>query len=695
MISLTRASINGTSTTSYGSTVSSIWRDLNRVALRVGAIAGFTVMVAYLAVYAATRDPDFLVSAALALLVGVTGAYGIRKNSVDVELLTVTAAVAVASASAVTSPTTRGGLWVVIAVLAIIGSLLLPYHKQTRFLTSMGILLLGQLLWPVIGFSSLVDAISSLIVSTGSTVAGIVLITIAKRALDESEQTRIKIFRSVPVGLFRCAPTGELIETNPALARMLGYDVPEDLVGRQIADLHEDSDEWNTLAWSLEEGHEPQRFAHRMVHSHGNALWVRGFAQAIRDDEGAVLYHEGSIEDVTQRHEAEETSRIQSERFKNVFERAPIAIWEEDFSQVGRRVETLRAWGITDLRAYLQEHPDEVHRLLGLIEFLDVNPTGIALIGAGSKEEALTAVRPETTPAAVVEGFVEELVAIWDDRDEITIEITGSTSDGSATDLVMSWAAGRHTDGSLDLTRVVVALQDVAVIKEAERELAGLVESKDELIAAVSHELRTPITTILGMASELRDHGASFSVDETGELVSLIADQSRELSNIVEDLLAAARTEAGTLTVRPEKVEIGAEISRILPTGCGAPDVVIEEEVVAWADPLRMRQILRNLITNATRYGGDRISLEAAALGGVAVIRVRDSGVEIPRSERESIFEPYVQSTGDAALPGALGLGLSVSRKLARLMGGDLTYRHDGSSVFELTLPIRPSSEAA
>jgi signal transduction histidine kinase len=300
---------------------------------------------------------------------------------------------------------------------------------------------------------------------------------------------------------------------------------------------------------------------------------------------------------------------------------------------------------------------------------------------------------PETAPAVVLEGFLEEFIAIWEDRDGLMIEVQGATVDGGTTDLALSWAAARNEDGSLDLARVVVAIQDVAIIKQAERELEKLVESKDDLIAAVSHELRTPITTILGMAFELRDHSSTFSGEEISDFSSMIADQSRELSNIVEDLLVAAHSEAGTLTIRPECVDIELEIAHILTADPQGPEVLIKGPIVAWADPLRLRQILRNLFSNAARYGGSTVTVDAESSGGVTFIRVRDSGVGIPRSQRESIFEPYVHAPGDAALPGSLGLGLPVSRTLSRLMGGDLVYRHDGTSVFELTLPAEPAGD--
>jgi PAS domain S-box-containing protein len=694
MITSTRTSGNGRIVESRDSTIDSLWRDLNRFALRLGAIAGFAAAVGYLALYGATRYPAFLLAGALGLAVGLSGIYSIRSGATDIELLILTAALAVLSATSIAPAIVRGGLWAALAVLAMIGALLLPDHKQPRFMASMGILMVSQLVWPLVGYATFIDSISNLVISMTSAGAGIAVVRITTNALTRSEQARIELFRSIPVGLFRCTSDGELIDANPALAEMLGYDEPREMIGLQIADLHEDRNDWEVLVRSLDETRGPRRFAHRMLRRHGTALWVRGFTQAVRDPDGTVLYHEGSIEDATQREEAVEISRMHAERFRTVFERAPIAIWEEDFSKAGGRIEQLRASGVEDFAQYLRDHPDEITRLVSLIRFVDVNPAGIALVGAQSKEEAFSAVVPDTTQAAFATGFVAQFVAIWEDRDQFTLEIAGATTEGAITELSMSWAAGRHQDGSLDLSRVVVAIQDIAATKEAERKLGGLVEKKDELIASVSHELRTPITVILGISSELRDNHASFSYDEVAEFVSMIADQSRELSNIVEDLLVAARSEAGTLVIRPELINIEEEIRNILSTAPGAPEVAIAESVAAWADPLRVRQILRNLFSNSERYGGKRVSVEAETLGEITSIRVRDNGIGIPRAERESIFEPYQRSTVDAALPGSLGLGLPVSRSLARLMGGDLTYQHDGSSVFELALPATESDAA-
>ena len=119
----------------------------------------------------------------------------------------------------------------------------------------------------------------------------------------------------------------------------------------------------------------------------------------------------------------------------------------------------------------------------------------------------------------------------------------------------------------------------------------------------------------------------------------------------------------------------------------------IYREVAVLGDPGRIRQILRNLITNALRYGGEHVTIETTA-GPLSSVVVRDDGDGIPLEQREEIFAPYhrVGGRGDTVL-GSLGLGLTISRQLARLMGGDLTYQYiDGHSVF--TLYLRPAPRA-
>jgi two-component system sensor histidine kinase MtrB len=178
------------------------------------------------------------------------------------------------------------------------------------------------------------------------------------------------------------------------------------------------------------------------------------------------------------------------------------------------------------------------------------------------------------------------------------------------------------------------------------------------------------------------------------ELNGIIAVQSRELAELVEDLLVASRAEFGNLSIKPARVDLREEIDSVV-RGVGeslrTPKriEVIGSAVLAWADPLRCRQILRNLLTNAIRYGGDLIEVSLQAQSGMAQIFVADDGDGVDPGEAELIFERYYRSEQSPTQPGSVGIGLAVSRQLAEMMDGSLRYVVSAEeSRFELSLPL-------
>lgn len=234
------------------------------------------------------------------------------------------------------------------------------------------------------------------------------------------------------------------------------------------------------------------------------------------------------------------------------------------------------------------------------------------------------------------------------------------------------------------------------------RALRASNESKDRLLASVSHEIRTPLTAIVGLSEEIISSRRSLGEEELCELNGIIAVQSRELAELVEDLLVASRADFGNLSIRPELVDLGSQAERVL-RGVRESHRTDKQislssgEATAWADPLRVRQILRNLVTNAIKYGGERIVLSVGQRGDQTRLLVADDGPGIPSDEAELIFERYYRSAGSPTQPGSVGIGLAVSRQLAELMGGSLDYVMQGRSQhhFELTLPAADSDGVA
>lgn len=221
-------------------------------------------------------------------------------------------------------------------------------------------------------------------------------------------------------------------------------------------------------------------------------------------------------------------------------------------------------------------------------------------------------------------------------------------------------------------------------------------QSKDQLIASVSHELRTPLTVVVGMAEELRLAGDSIDVVERDQLLGVIAEESAEMADLVEDLLIAARSGDGNIPMFPERTDL-ALLSQSVLSHLSVPDgrtvTIADAPSVAFADPVRVRQILRNLLTNAFRYGGDRISLSFGADDALAWVDVHDDGVGIPESDREAIFEAYGRSQSGRSSKASVGLGLTLSKRLAELMDGRLEYLDGDGCTFRCAVPV-PTPEA-
>jgi signal transduction histidine kinase len=221
-------------------------------------------------------------------------------------------------------------------------------------------------------------------------------------------------------------------------------------------------------------------------------------------------------------------------------------------------------------------------------------------------------------------------------------------------------------------------------------ELEALDNEKRDFLASISHELRTPLSAVLGFATELAESWDGFEPDEARSLVRLIASQSADISSIVDDLLTVTRLEAGTMNIFPTEVDVSGHLADMAESAGRDAAIGIgwEGEVLVWADPTRLTQIVRNLITNAIRYGGEQIRVVVARSASTGVIEVRDSGGPIPPSRAETMFEPFDHSDNGGHTPNSVGLGLAVARSLARVMDGDLSYDYDGESVFRLTLPL-------
>lgn len=253
-----------------------------------------------------------------------------------------------------------------------------------------------------------------------------------------------------------------------------------------------------------------------------------------------------------------------------------------------------------------------------------------------------------------------------------------------STDHVLGWGAVGGIEGLAAQVVIVAVTVLTGFTSDAHRRLAKMVSTQAGIVAAVSHEVRTPLTAVVGIAQELDANWASIPDETRHELVGLVAEQAADMTAIVEDLLIAAKAEQGKLTIDAQPVDLSDVVVSVM-NQLRIDSLPVSGSARAWADPQRVRQVLRNLIVNARRYGGQEIALVCGTDGGHAFVEVSDNGRGVPNGQLDELFTPYA---GTEDRHDSNGLGLAFSRQLAVMMGGNLTYRREGDrTVFRLTLP--------
>jgi PAS domain S-box-containing protein len=315
---------------------------------------------------------------------------------------------------------------------------------------------------------------------------------------------------------------------------------------------------------------------------------------------------------------------------------------------------------------------------------LAANPALVSLLGYTSIDEL-------KDEAGSVESFYVEgsnrnrwLEQISESREVLHFDFELKRRDGS-TVWVQDTARAVYDDDDGTLLYCEGALIDMTEKVKARR-------ARDEFVATVSHELRNPVSVLLGLAQELASDYEGFAEQDRREIAEVMARQADDASWIIEDLLVAYREDMSHVAVFEEVFDVSQEIQRVLE---GIEDTVGFEPghgaTRVLADPRRTRQVLRNLVTNAVRYGGSEVKVVTRSGENHSVdILVCDDGNPLDPSEARRIFESYERGSGllDAR---SVGLGLSVARKLADLMDGRIVYEHDGHySSFIVTLPAAP-----
>jgi PAS domain S-box-containing protein len=463
---------------------------------------------------------------------------------------------------------------------------------------------------------------------------------------------------------------------------------------------------------------EPFSFDHRVVWPDGSVRWINGRGRVIKDASGKPVTMIGSGQDITDRKNAADAQRLLAEAsealassldyrqtlatvanlaVRDVADWCSIAIGDssgryEDVAR-GHRDPARREW----VEEYARLHPPRFDTPTGTPQVLR---TGKPELYPEIDDELLAAASTTAEERRVIRelrlysAMVVPMIARGRTIGAISFISAESRRKYTTDDLWFAERLANRAAYAIDNAR----LYEEATAARAEAERANA--AKAQFLASMSHELRTPLNAIAGYA-ELMELGVLGPVNERQtDALGRLQRSRRHLHSLVDQVLNFARIEAGKVQfdIRPVPVNDALEhiADMVAPQAAGKdlkydfdgcdPNIAVD------ADRDRMDQIMLNLIGNAVKYtpGGGAIRVGVQCHPKTVSIEVRDTGPGIPAEKQQVIFQPFVQlgSTTDATASG-VGLGLAISRDLARSMGGDIEVEsRDGTgSTFTLTLP--------
>jgi two-component system NtrC family sensor kinase len=491
-------------------------------------------------------------------------------------------------------------------------------------------------------------------------VQGITVLARDVTALRKNEARFTELFESLQEGIYVIAPDGGILDVNPALVRMLGYDSKEDLLKRQVAEIFVDRAQRKILKGEVEHQALLQGREITLVRKDGTSIVCLNTAAAVRNNSGVVVRYQGAVMDITERREIERRLHQQQEFARRLVDSFPDLILVLDsaagYTFVGPRSK----------------------------EILGYEPPEIAAMDFGH------CVHPEDMPS--VKALYDDVVAGRQTFASLEVRVRHKSGD---------WRRIRFNFSPLgdekgQIEGVVLSGRDVTDLKRLEEQLiqAEKLAAMGQMLAGVAHELNNPLTAILGVTELLREREGT---DEpTKRQIELTHRQARRAARIVQNLLEFSRPAS------PQKkaLDVNGLVERTLQLHehslrrnnievdfhpqPGLPAVI--------GDANQLIQVFLNLVTNAeqaireVREAG-RLQIRLTANANRIMATVQDDGVGIRPEALPRIFDPFYTTKRPG---GGTGLGLSICMSIIREHGGNIEAGSlpAGGSAFTVYLPI-------
>ncbi len=548
------------------------------------------------------------------------------------------------------------------------------------------------------------------------------------QAIQQERQQLRTLIDNIPGQVYFKDVEGRMLVVNQAQARLLGADSPEELVGKTDFDFFPEELAARYRQDELEiiqSGQPMLNVVEPTVDPFGRQIWLSTSKVPLRDARGQIIGIVGIGLDVTAQKEAE------AERERLLAELERRTVYLEAAAEIGRLVTSTLDLATIFPRtvALIQERFGYYH-----VALFTLDETGFQVVLREATGEAGATMREQGHALQVGSNSIVGQVAavgqplIVNDVSQNPIYLPNPLLPETRAEAALPLRVGERIIGVLDLQadrvdaflpeeiavlqtladQVAVAIDNARsyeLAQQAIREMRELDRLKSQFLANMSHELRTPLNSIIGFSRVILK-GIDGPLTELQEQdLTAIYNSGQHLLRLINDVLDLAKIEAGKMELAYDEVNIAETIEGVLPTIAGvlkekslelitniAPDIPVVR-----ADPIRVRQVLINLLSNAAKFTEEgSITVEAyvqpSPSGGREVyISVADTGPGIAPEDQAKLFKSFSQvDASPTRKTGGTGLGLAISRQLVELHGGRIGVESEvgKGSKFYFTLPL-------
>src|ERR1700730_5478333 len=497
-------------------------------------------------------------------------------------------------------------------------------------------------------------------------VHGVTVLARDVSALRRNEARFTELFETLQEGIYIINVNGDILDANPALVRMLGYDSKEELFARRVPDIFHDRGERKSLKSEVERQPILQGREITLTRKDGTSLICLNTAAAVRDSAGTVIRYQGALMDVT-------ASRVMERRLHQ----------QQEFA-----------------RRLIDSFPDLIFVLDNAASYTFVSPRVVEVLGFEPEEIRETELGARTHPEdrGALRAMYDEILAGRETFASVEARVRNKKGD---------WRRLRfHFSPLFDemdkIDGVIISGRDVTDLKRLEEQLiqAEKLAAMGQMLAGVAHELNNPLTAILGVTELLRERTGT---DETMQRqLELTHRQARRAARIVQNLLEFSRPAS------PQKkpLDVNVLIERTLQLQehslrRNQIEVHFQPQLglpAVMGDGNQLIQVLLNLVTNAEQAvrevrDAGHIDIRMASRAGRIIVTVEDDGVGIRPEALPRIFDPFYTTKRPG---GGTGLGLSICMSIIREHGGNLDAKAlpTGGSIFTLDLPIAAEAGA-